>query len=50
VNADADFAVGAVAQMNLECVLLLLAEATVEKEVNHAFNIITEHPGFLPWA
>jgi hypothetical protein len=31
-------------------VLLLMAETTVEKEVNHAFHIITEHPDFLPWA
>jgi hypothetical protein len=44
VYGDADLAVGAVAQMNLECVLLLMAETTVEKEVNHAFYIITEHP------
>src|SRR5690349_20646066 len=50
LHDDADLAVGAVAQMNLECVLLLMAKTTVEKEVNHAFYIITEHPGILPWA
>src|SRR5689334_17825437 len=33
LHDDADLAVGAVAQMNLECVLLLMAKTTVEKEV-----------------
>ncbi|HEX8252559.1 MAG TPA: hypothetical protein VF846_05375 [Thermoanaerobaculia bacterium] len=46
MNRDADFAVRAVAQMNLERVLLLIGKRSIEEEVHHAFHIVTEHHCF----
>lgn len=46
VNSDADFAVGAVTQVNLEIVFLVIAEGTIEEKVDHTFHIVTEHHCF----
>lgn len=48
VNGDASLAVGAVAQVNLEMLSLLIAEGTIEEEVKDPFYIVTEHHCVFP--
>jgi hypothetical protein len=51
VDRDAGLAVRTVAQVDLEGLPFLIAEGTIEEEVDHSFHIVTEHRcDFLPWA
>jgi hypothetical protein len=48
LNDDADLAVRAVAQVDLEAASFPFAERTIEKEVDDAFYIVTEHCCVFP--
>src|SRR5690349_20544239 len=49
VDGDARVAVGAIVDVDLDTLPLLIAEGTIEEEVENSFHIVTEHRcGFLP--
>jgi len=43
VNDDPRFAIGAVVQVDLDTLSLLIAKGTIEEEVGRPFHIVTEH-------
>jgi hypothetical protein len=48
MNGDARLAVGAVVNVDLDVLPLLVAEGSVEEEIHYPFHIVTEHHCWFP--